>query len=342
MTKAPSIWERFQTLNPIADANTVAAIPCDSGKQHLLVRGDCGEPALLLATDTRALPRADIRLKHVGVQFDRRFEIAHGNDGSAEVGNFCKFTCDPSGSHLHQYFVELMAATASTHPGVLSAQATDEVVDVLLELFRKLSLPGDRSVTGLWGELLLMHLAASPGKFVDAWHLRVTDGFDFAFPDKRIEVKATERPSREHHFSLKQVRSGRETDLVASITLARSSAGLSALDLTRLIAERLDAAQQAKLWRLVLETLGEDADADGEEQRFDAKSASDGLVFVRASDVPAPEVSVSVAAFVTEVRFRSNINALCVTSALDRAEILGGHPEPTGWSRGSMGALPMS
>jgi hypothetical protein len=323
VTKATSLWERFQDLKPTTDASTIAAIPCGAGKQHLLVRGDRGEPALLLATETRASPRADIRLKYVGVQFDRRFEVAHGDDGNTEVGNFCKFTCDPSGSHLHQYFVELMAATASTHSGVLSAQATDEVIDVLLELFRKLSLPANQSVTGLWGELLLMHLAASPGKFVDAWHLRATDGFDFAFPEKRIEVKATERPSREHYFSLKQVRSGRETDLVASITLARSSAGLSALDLARLIAERLDAAQQAKLWRLVLETLGEDADAD-DQQRFDVKSASDRLIFVRASDVPAPEVSASVAVFVTEVRFRSNINALCLTSPVDKAEILNG------------------
>lgn len=321
--KSPSLWESFKALKLTTDTSAIAAIPCGSSKQHLLIRGDRGEPALLLATDTRTSPRADIRLKHVGVQFDRRFEVAHGDDGCTEVANFCKFTCDPSGSHLHQYFVELMAATASTHPGALSAQAADEMVDVLLELFRKLALPTDRSVTGLWGELLLMHLAASPGKFLDAWHLRATDGFDFAFPDKRIEVKATERPSREHDFSLKQVRSGRETDLVASITLARSSAGLSALDLARLIAERLNALQQAKLWRLVLETLGEDADADG-EQRFDSKSASDGLVFVLASDVPAPEVSASVAAFVSDVRFRSNINALCVSAALDKVEILGG------------------
>ena len=277
---------------------------------------------MLLATETRAFPRADIRLKYVGVQFDRQFEIANGNDSSTSVGNFCKFTCDPSGFQLHQYFVELMAATASTHPGVLSAQATDEVVDVLLELFRKLSLPADQSITGLWGELLLMYLAASPAMFVDAWHLRVTDGFDFAFPDKRIEVKATERPSREHDFSLKQVRSGRETDFIASVTLARSSAGLSVLDLARLIAERLDAERQAKLWRLVLETLGEDTDIDG-VQRFDAKSASDGLVFVRASDVPAPEVSANATAFVTDVRFRSNINTLCLTSAVDKDELLG-------------------
>lgn len=322
MTKTPSLWERFQALVPTSVASTITAIPCGSGNQHLLVRGDHGEPVLLLATEIRISPRADIRLKHVGVQFDRRFEVTHGDDGSTEVGNFCKFTCDSSSLHLHEYFVELMVATASTHPGVLSASAVDKVVDVLLELFRKLSLPTDHSVTGLWGELLLMHLAVLPGKFLDAWHLRTTDGFDFAFPDKRIEVKTTERPSREHDFSLKQVRSGRETDLIASITLARSSAGLSALGLARLVAERLDAAQQAKLWRLVLETLGEDADADG-EHRFDVKGASDGLVFVRASDVPAPEVSEKVAAFVTEVRFRSNINTLCVTSAVDKADILG-------------------
>lgn len=322
MTAAPSLWTQFQELMPDTEGGAVAAIRCGAGNQHLLVRGERGEPALLLATEPRPFPRADIRLKHVGVQFDRRFEIAHGNDGGTEVGNFCKFTCDAAGPHLHQYFVELMAATANTHPGVLSSQATDEVVDVLLELFRKLSLPAERSVTGLWGELLLIHLSASPGEFVEAWHLRATDGFDFAFADKRIEVKATERPSREHEFSLKQVRSERPTDLVASVTLSRSSAGLSALDLARLIAERLDAERQGKLWRLVLETLGDDVAADG-EQRFDLKSASDALTFVRASDVPAPDVSAGMAPFVTDVRFRSNINALCATSTLEKIHILG-------------------
>lgn len=322
MTRSPLLWTRFQDLRPTTDAGAVAAIRCGAGNQHLLVRGERGEPALLLSTEPRATQRVDIRLKHVGVQFDRRFEIEHGDEGDISVGNFCKFTCDPSSPHLHQYFVELMAASASAHSGTLSQGMTDEVVDALLELFRKLSLPTDRSVTGLWGELLLIHLAQSPGDFVDAWHLRTSDGFDFAFVDKRIEVKSTERPSREHEFSLKQVRSDRSTDFVASVILSRSSAGLSNLDLARLIAERLDVAQQGKLWRLVIETLGDDADADS-DQRFDVRSASDALTFVRAADVPAPEVSASVAPFVTEVRFRSNINTLCATSALVTESILG-------------------
>lgn len=316
-----SPWERFQALKPISNSDATTAVPCGLHGAHLLIRGDRGEPTLLLSTEPRTSPRADIRLKYVGVQFDRRFEIAHSEQGGMEVGNFCKVNCHPSSTQLHQHFVELMVATASAHPGVLSAKKSDEIVDVLLEIFRKNSLPADQAVTGLWGELLLVYLATSPGRFIDAWHLRATDGFDFAFADKRIEVKTTERLSREHEFSLKQVRSGRDTDLIASITLARSSAGLTALDLARLIAQRLEASQQAKLWRLVLETLGPDADAD-DEQRFDVKGASDALILVRACDVPAPTVALSDADFVSDVRFRSNINALCSTSFVARAEIL--------------------
>lgn len=322
MTGAPSLWSRFQELSPATEVGAVAAIRCGAGNNHLLVRGARGEPTLLLATETRLTPRADVRLKHVSVQFDRKFEIAHGESGVAEVGSFCKFTCEPSDTHLHQYFVELMAATAGSHAGTLSPNETDEVVDVLLELFRKLSLPAERSVTGLWGELLLIYLAASPEDFLDAWHLRATDGFDFAFSDKRIEVKTTERASREHDFSLKQVRSERSTDIVASVALARSSSGLSTMDLARLIAERVDLERQGKLWRLVVETLGDDADA-ASEQRFDLKAASEAVVFVRATEVPAPVVSEQAAPFVTNVRFCSNINALCLTAAMDKELVLG-------------------
>lgn len=320
MTPTDSLWEQFKALDLAKEDGAIAAIPCGSDVPHLLVRGDRGEPALLFATETRATPRADIRLKHVGVQFDRRFEVANMVAGSIDAGNFCKFICDPSVPHLHQYFVELMAATASTNPGILTSTANDEIVSVLLELFRKLSLPSEKSVSGLWGELLVIHLAATPDAFVDAWHIRTTDRFDFAFPNFRIEVKTTEQPSRDHEFSLKQVRSGRESDFVASVKLSRSSAGLSVLDMARLITSRLDSNRQAKLWRTILETIGDDCD---DEQRFDLISASEDLVFVRCSDIPAPNVAAGVDAFVTQVRFRSNINLVCEQAEVDKTLFLG-------------------
>lgn len=316
-----SLWDRFQSLAPAADAGAVVAIRCGATSQHLLIRGHCGEPALLLATEPRTNPRADIRLKHVSVMFDRRFEVANTDGDGVDVGTYSKFTCDPTSSYLHQYFVELMAATANAHSGVLSQDNADAVVDALLELFRKLSVPPTRSISGLWGELLLIHLAESPSAFVDAWHLRATDGFDFAFLDARIEVKTSERPTREHEFALRQVATGRSGDLIASIIISRSSAGITALDLTRLIAERINEARQAKLWRLVLETLGDDAEASG-EQKFDLIAAAESLVFVPSKDIPAPDVSVSNAPFVTDVRFRSNISSACAASSIAKADVL--------------------
>ncbi len=321
----PTLWARFQSLKPTGISGAVVAIRCGLDNQHLLVRGERNEPVLLLSSKPREMPRADIQLKHIGVQFDRKFEV-ESNDGSeVMVGYYCKFTCEPSSSHLHQYFIELMAACAGTHQGDLNPTIVDQIVDSLLELFRKMSPPDDNSVTGLWGELLLIYLAEFPGEFLDAWHLRKSDSFDFSFGEKRIEVKTTEGPSREHEFSLKQIRSGRSTDFIASIVLSRSSDGISVLDLARLIAERLDAVRQGKLWRLVVGTVGDDADGDS-DQYFDLKSASDSVVFLCAEDVPAPEVPVSAIPFVTNVKFRANLNVLCNNSILLKESFLASRP----------------
>lgn len=70
------------------------------------------------------------------------------------------------------------------------------------------------------------------------------------------------------------------------------------------------------------ETVGEDAEADG-EQRFDLTSASETLAFVRAVDVPAPEISAGATPYVTDVRFRSNINTACAEKSCERVNVLG-------------------
>lgn len=315
-----SLWDEFVLLSSTDDSSAVSAVRCGKENQHLLLKGQFGEPILLLATHPRTSPRADIKLKHVHVSFEKRFEVRL-EQAEASVGTFCKFTCDPGSPHLHKYFVELMAATARAQADTLSQGEVDEAVGVLLELFRKLALPARRSVAGLWGELLIIHLAANTEAFVNAWHSTVLDGFDFAFPDLRIEVKTTERPTREHEFSLRQVRGGESTDCVASVVLSRSSSGQSALSLTRLIADRVGDELQAKLWRLVLETLGDDAEG-ADEHLFDVKAAADSLVFLPAASIPAPTVDSGIASLITDVRFRANITSLCAGSTMARSSVL--------------------
>jgi hypothetical protein len=179
--------------------------------------------------------------------------------------------------------------------------------------------PAKTTVVGLWGELLIIHAAKNPADFINAWHTAGTDTYDFAFSDARLEVKATERSVREHDFALAQVRGGDPGDTVASLLLSRSAAGISVLGLANAIAKRVPPVAQQKLWTLVLAELGQDAEA-ADEQTFDPEAALDNLRLIPAAQVPAPQINGDDRAFISHVRFRANIAAVCNTT-VDSADV---------------------
>ena len=321
MSQSHGLWARFEALSSSLDTSAVSAIRLDAAERHLLVKGKFGEPILLLAATPRTSPRAPIRLKHVSVAFDAQYEVTNTDSGGTTTGTYCKFTSDPDSVSLHPYFVEFLASTARMHESSLQQFEVDGIVDATLELFRKLATSPKNTVTGLWGELLLIHAAEYPDVFLKAWHIAGTDVFDFAFDDARVEVKTTERRTREHEFSLEQVRGGRAEDTVASVMLTRSAAGLSVLDLTRKIASRVSVDQQEKLWSLVLETLGHDAE-NCDDQKFDEKAALNSISLIPALAIPAPEIMEEDAATITNVRFKANVSDASARSALNVEEFL--------------------
>jgi Putative PD-(D/E)XK family member, (DUF4420) len=304
------LWSEFEALTNSDDSSAISAVRCGVAKQHLLIKGRFGEPILLLASEARKSPRAPVRLKHVSVAFESRFEVTDTAAGEVTSGTYCKFVCEPTSAALHPYFVEVLAATAAIHGTLLSQPNADDAVDAMLELFRQLEAPAKTTVVGLWGELFIIHAATIPADFINAWHVAGSDTFDFAFSDARLEVKATERHVREHEFALAQVQGGRPGDMVASLLLSRSAAGTSALGLAHSVALRVPPVQQQKLWTLVLAELGQDAEAS-DEQTFDLKGALDNLRLIPAALVPAPYINSDDQAFVSNVRFRANIAKAC-------------------------------
>lgn len=315
------IWTEFEALTSTKDANAASAIRCGNEQQHLLLKGRFGEPTLLISCETRHNPRPSISLKHISVAFDTMYEVMPHESSEIKRLNFSRITCAPESHTLHKYFVEVLVAVANSLPSKLSETDVDEVISSLLELFRKFSFAPTRAVSGLWGELIVIFSATNPGVFIDAWHLTVSDTFDFTFSDCRLEVKATERSVREHEVSLSQVRGGRSGDALVSVRLSRSAAGDTVLDLTRRIAALLSQQQQVKLWQLVLETLGQNADASG-EQSFDVQQAVRDLLFFSSSSIPAPIVSSSDAGLISDVRYRVNLSALPVVNHIDGAPYL--------------------
>lgn len=321
MSARSELWGQFEALATSGDDSAISAVRCGGAKQHLLIKGIYGEPILLLATEQRKTPRVPVKLKHVNVGFDLRFEVTDKTSGEVTSGTYCKFICEPTSVSLHPYFVEVLASTASIHNTRLSQLDADEAVDAMLELFRQMDGPAKTTIVGLWGELLIIHAAKNAADFINAWHIVGTDTFDFAFSDARLEVKATERTVREHDFSLAQIRGGRPGDTVASVFLSRSAAGISALGLARAIARHVPPLQQQKLWTLVLAELGQDAEA-ADEQTFDLEAALHNLRLIPAALVPAPEINEDDKALISHVRFRANIALVCDTSASSAAVFL--------------------
>lgn len=305
-TLLPS-WQDFCALAAGSDAEG-KGLPCGKNSRHLLVKGPDGEPILLLNSTARVNPRAPIRLKNVVGEFDRRYSFK--SDSKPESSSyFTTLRCLPEASHLHPFFVEMALATANSQADSLSEVQADELVEGLIDIFRQGRLPGQSTVVGLWGELAVLTVADDIDAWVGAWHDTTTEAFDFCFQGKRIEVKSTEKPLREHEFSASQVADAKAGDFIASVQLRRSAAGYTAIELANKIASDLMEVSRVKFWSLVYATLSEDAiSMDG--IRFDLAAAKKSIVFIPASLVPCVVVPEKHSSFVSHVRYRANVESV--------------------------------
>lgn len=309
MMNSPSLsaWQNFCALAAGSDAEG-KGLPCGKNSHHLLVKGPDGEPILFLSSTARVNPRAPIRLRNVIGEFDRRYALL-ADPVTEFSGYFTTLRCLPEAAPLHPFFVEMAVATANTQPDLLSEGQVDDLVEGLINVFRQGKVPGQSTVVGLWGELAVLTVAGDIDAWVGAWHDTTTEAFDFCFNGKRIEVKSTEKPLREHEFSASQVSEAQADDFIASVQLKRSAAGHTVIELAHEIASKLTEGSRAKFWSLVYATLGEDA-ISMDETRFDLGMAQQSIVFIPTGCVPCVVVPEQYAALVSHVRYRANIESV--------------------------------
>jgi len=230
-------------------------------------------------------------------------------DGAEVVGKFALIRFEGNAPDLHELFIRCVRAAIADLPASARTPDIETRVNRLLGLFRALVRPAGREISGLWAELFCIVASGDAPVAVDRWHADNAEAFDFSWGQGRLEVKSTVGTFRIHDFSLDQLQppSG-GSGYVASLVLKAASGGEGVLDLAKQVEEQLDGdvALQAKLWALVVQSLGSDF-SEALDRRFDVDLASKQLMLFRMEDIPSlPPISDSR---ISSVRFKSDLSS---------------------------------
>ncbi len=152
----------------------------------------------------------------------------------------------------------------------------------------------DSTLTGLFGELLVVLASSDFPLAVSFWHSNVDDKFDFSGSNFRLEVKATTTGSRNHNFSSHQI-PGNAPDktFVASVMIVKVENGSSLQDLLNSLRPKLDQNQNEKVNDIVYRTLGVPVQLVSEYQ-IDLEATLLGIKLLKSPDVPSPELTDGV------------------------------------------------
>ena len=147
---------------------------------------------------------------------------------------FCVVSCEVTAPELYELFVRCIGAAIEKLPSSAATREIEYCILSLRDLFRALSLPGGREISGLWAELFVIETCGNPAHALSVWHEDQFDKFDFSNGAMRLEVKSSVRGFRAHEFALEQLEVPNEgAGYVASMLLQPLTGGIGVLDLAR-------------------------------------------------------------------------------------------------------------
>jgi len=306
------LYQAFAGLPLAASTVDFFAVPLAGSRCDFLAKASDGGPVFLLQDSSEATYSPAIELKHVSVQFHSTCRVT--TIGGAVENQFAVISCNASVPELHGVFIRCLAAAVEQLPIAAGTSELQRCVESLLDLFRTLSRPSSREVTGLWAELFVIAKSRNVAKALHAWRTDQFERFDFSWSSGCLEVKATANELRQHEFALEQLSlplGG--AGYVASILLQVQSGGVGVIDLGNEIEASVatEPGLRQKLWQNIAAALGSDF-SERLDRAFDAAYATRSLVTYAMEDVPTLQQPND--GRITAVRFRVDLSN--VTSSM--------------------------
>ncbi len=316
-----SAFSALPAPTPHDGAESFSAAPVVNAA-HRVAKDVHGWPALLIVSSTPPEGAPRIRLEHLDIQHGVRCRITN-DQGRTEEDVFTVVRCTQPDEELTRYFLHAFDPILRSLGPAPAASAVSRAVNSLAEIFRALTQPSTKSVSGLWAELAVIRQARNPAETLAAWHVTPEDVLDFNSGTQRVEVKSASGRQRSHHFSLEQLTppSGCRM-VVVSVFVEKSGGGKSLGELIGEIRELVDARPdlQERLDRVVATTLGV-ALPQALEERFDFELVSESMQYFEGGEIP--RVPSPLPMGISDVHFKADL-AHCHAQSVQELISLGG------------------
>jgi hypothetical protein len=305
--------ELFNSIEaPTIGSSHIVTLPIPSFVRFRIGKDYFGRPVFLLPSMKNDSQRANsiIKLEYVTIEYDTECSIVDLLEGVRNV-QFTIITCTSHDSIMHTYFLRIILMVVSClGPNPKQVEILENITKVV-ELFRSVSQPPQKSIQGLWGEIFVISLASQAQIILEAWHRRPSDIHDFCLDAESIEVKSTSIGVRKHHFSLHQIRPvGSSRVFIASVVVISDQSGSTVEEMSSKIISNIANYPhlQLKLENGIAKVLGNNWRI-ATRTRFSIEQAKKSLRFYEASEIPSIEIE-SIPANITDVHFQVDLSAI--------------------------------
>lgn len=285
--------------------------------QHLFGSKIDGAEGLWLSLDAQGQPyllfemakddgQPDLKLKAVEVRFACPCDIQL-QDGSALTGTYTLVSLANDDPDIIRVFLRLLEEAFLAPGADHSAEAVRDQILAIADIFTRLN-DELNDVVGLWGELHIIRTAQDLNAAVRAWSSSAHARYDFVTEHFALEVKTTLKSSRQHRFSLEQLRPNADIRVyIASILLIELPGGEMACELIDEIYAALDdPVVRAQFFRQCLRKGG--ADIYGSDTRFATYPDGESVAMFQAGDLPVPVIAFGDP--IAEVRFSLDLTGM--------------------------------
>lgn len=311
------LLSKFSNLPQAKSIDDFIALPLSARRRDFLTKGVDGEPIFLLHDSSPIKYVPGIQYRYISAKFHTTCKIQTCEDSLQD--QFAVIACDAEVPELYELFINCFSAAIESLPSKAVTKQIESSIQDLLALFKDMSRPNRKEVSGLWAELFIIERSGSVSKMLTCWHDDPYDRFDFSWKNVYLEVKATTKPTRTHDFSVDQLCVPvNASGYVASLLMLPLSSGIGIMDIARKIDNSVIdfPLLRKKLWSNVAKALGSDF-SEKIDRRFDLGFSEQNFMLYSMDDIPKFKDPIDPR--ISSIRYKASLEA--TSSSLPRSTL---------------------